>query len=123
MYDYDEIDRALFALPLEQPPAGLRESILAVTVHAPRPRPVVASIGVWESVGLGLAFAAMTTIVIAILTNAPIGHQAQAAAGVLVRTISSPATLLWLGVGAAAAFWASLPTFRPARNPARTNTA
>ena len=33
--DYDDLDRALMALPLEEPPAGLRESILASTIYAP----------------------------------------------------------------------------------------
>jgi hypothetical protein len=32
----DEIERALFALPLEEPPAGLHARILAATVHHPR---------------------------------------------------------------------------------------
>ena len=32
--DFDELDRALFALPLETPPPGLRESILNATVYA-----------------------------------------------------------------------------------------
>jgi hypothetical protein len=35
MYEFDEIDRALFALPLEDPPPGLRQSILNCTVNAP----------------------------------------------------------------------------------------
>jgi hypothetical protein len=32
----DEIERALFALPLEEPPAGLHARILAATINHPR---------------------------------------------------------------------------------------
>ena len=39
MYDSDDaLDRALFALPLEEPPAGLRASILLATAYRPAPR-------------------------------------------------------------------------------------
>ena len=58
MSDYDEhddLDRALFALPLEEPPAGLRASILRATVFA---GPAVASpLGRAETVGIGIALA------------------------------------------------------------------
>ncbi len=123
MYDYDEIDRALFALPLEEAPLGLREAILGVTIHAPRPRVAAAPIGLWESVTLGVLFAVLTWLSIEILTNPAFAHQALAALGIFGRTLESPATLLWLGLGASVALWLSFPSLRPARTTVRSDPA
>ena len=55
MYDSDDaLERALFALPLEEPPADLRGAILASTAYRP-----AAPFSVWEVAGLG-AVAAIT---------------------------------------------------------------
>ena len=63
-YDSDDaLDRALFALPLEEPPEDLRASILTATVY--RPVPVfaaweiaaigaVAAVGIWFAVVIAL---------------------------------------------------------------------
>ena len=49
MYDSDDsLERALFALPLEEPPSDLRASILAATAFRPAP-----PFGVWEVAALG----------------------------------------------------------------------
>lgn len=48
----DELDRLLFALPLEEPPADLRASILTATIYRP-PFPIKA----WEASLIGILVA------------------------------------------------------------------
>ncbi len=47
--DDEALEQALFALPLEEPPAGLRASILMATAYRPAP-----AFSVWELAGLGV---------------------------------------------------------------------
>src|SRR6202020_1163089 len=55
MYDSDDaLDRALLALPFEEPPSDLRGSLLPSTAYGPAP-----PFSAWEAAGLG-AVAAVT---------------------------------------------------------------
>ena len=60
--DFDELDRALFALPLEAPPPGLRQSILNATVYARAQAAAGPEIRTWELLAVGIALAAAPNI-------------------------------------------------------------
>ena len=113
----DELDRALFALALEELPAGLHDRILAATVyHAP------ALFRTWELWLLAAAVAIVGFVTFALLTAVPhLGDQLQSAIVSLVHALGlfSVATYAWLAVGASAV-WAisSLPLMPRARRAA-----
>ncbi|MGZ3497377.1 MAG: hypothetical protein ACXWNK_08100 [Vulcanimicrobiaceae bacterium] len=107
----DELDRALFALPLEEPPEDLRASILAATVY--RPALDATPFKLWEAWALGAVIAVVVWLCILIGGGAadsliawlkPLGETA-------VSTIIQPMTLLWIALGGAAAFWLSQLNF------------
>lgn len=111
-YDSDDaLDRALFALPLEEPPADLRASILSVTIYRPAPlfKP-------WEVMTLG-ALAAVVLWLVAVVvmgggdlflvTVETIGRRA-------LEAVSNYSTLGWIAAGGATAIWLSIFTgFQP----------
>ncbi len=105
MNDYDDaLDRALAALPLEEPPAGFRARVMTATVY--RPEPVVRGWEVWL-IGTLLAVAAWLTWLVA---SAP--HAGEQIAAGLTRVVQSAGltsdyTVLWLAVGVSAAWWIS----------------
>lgn len=103
MYDDDALDRALAALPLEEPPADLHARIMAATVDAPAP----AALPGWElwlvailsSLALWLAWLFVTT-----------PHAVERLTFAIDRIVesgglSSASTLLWVAVGVSAAWW------------------
>jgi hypothetical protein len=103
-YHDDDLDRALAALPLEEPPAGLHARIMATTVH--RPAPLVRTWEVWL-VGTLLAVAAW--LVWTFLTTP---HAVERVLGTLAATTDavgagSEWTMIWLAVGISAAWWLS----------------
>jgi hypothetical protein len=103
-YHDDDLDRALAALPLEEPPAALHARIMAATVH--RPAPLVRSWELWL-VGTLIAVAGWLTW---LLLSAP--HATERLIGVVSRTLetsgfTSEYTVLWLAVGVSAAWWIS----------------
>lgn len=104
--DDDSLDRAILALPLEEPPADLRASILAATVYRPEPPFTVAEvIAVASIVGILVWLSAWLAPLV----------------GVAVEAVFSNVTLLlWAGAGIAVAFWLefftrSQPIFIPLR--------
>lgn len=120
-YEYDAIDRALFALPLEEPPKGLRQSILALTVHAPSA--AEERIGWWESLALGLGLALAAFLAWSVVANPAFGAQIVAVLVTFGRVLSEPPMLAALTAGCSAVVWVSLMTFRPARVEVRSNRA
>jgi hypothetical protein len=103
MYNDDaELERALFALPLEEPPLDLRASILTATVYRPAP-----PFTVWEATLIG-AIGAILLWLIALIAmgGAPLFVDTLSA---IVTTVERPlyhvATLAWLAAGIATAFW------------------
>lgn len=109
----DEIDRLLFALPLEEPPADLRGRILAATVARP---PVL--FAPWELWVLGTALALAVWLTVGLLGAQPdpAVRIAAAAAGALRALLATGATTCyWLAVGALAAWTISQLTLMPRR--------
>lgn len=101
-YDDAKLDRALAALPLEEPPPDLRARILLATVH--RRMPIFQT---WELWMLGCALAACTWIVIALVaapqaSNETIRTVLSVVANVAVGLLN-PALAVWFGIGAIAA--------------------
>jgi hypothetical protein len=103
--DMDDLDRAIFALPLETPPRGLREAILRATVYAEAIAPT--AFGRWEIAGIGGALALALWFVI--LTVADRSLAATFSAGVydIARAFTDPTTLAWLATGGSIAVVAS----------------
>ncbi|HKU80999.1 MAG TPA: hypothetical protein VJP76_02430 [Candidatus Tumulicola sp.] len=108
MYDSDDaLDRALFALPLEEPPSDLRAAILASTAYRPAP-----PFGVWEVAGLGVLAALLVWLIASVAmgggnlflqTVSTIGSTTAAA-------LSNVTVLAWVAAGAVTAFWLTVFT-------------
>ncbi|MFN2528618.1 MAG: hypothetical protein ABR584_07865 [Candidatus Baltobacteraceae bacterium] len=97
----DDLDRLLFALPLEEPPRDLRASILASTIYRPS-----SPFKVWETWALGIVMAVGVWLCVMIAQG---GGQAFVATVALfgeffARFFVSSGTGLWLAVGGGIAF-------------------
>lgn len=105
-HDDDELERALFSLDLEEPPADLRASILAQTVYRV---PVSAGVRPWEVWLYGALCALLAWMLILVLRGAagPAVEEAGTFATQLVAFFSHPATLFWIALGGAATVWIS----------------
>jgi hypothetical protein len=105
-YTDEELERALFALDLEEPPADLRASILAGTIYRV---PVTATVRPWEIWLFGGLCAVLVWMLILVLRGAagPAAVQAEAFGTQLAVFFSQPANLFWIAVGAAASVWIS----------------
>lgn len=107
----DELERALFALELEEPPSGLRDSILAATIY----RPPVA-FKPWEVWSVGALCAVLTWLLVLVAqgsaTPAFTAFDSYINEGLML--FSQPATLLWIALGGGAAFWISQLNLTPA---------
>jgi len=103
----DELERAILGLPLEEPPEGLRASILLATAYRPAPAfsfVELATLGALGAVGLWL-------VVQLVLGGGTLFvHTISAIVSTVARPLSSVTTLAWLAAGAATAFWLSLFT-------------
>lgn len=101
-YDDARLDRALAALPLEEPPADLRARILMATVH--RRMPIFQT---WELWMLGCALAVCAWIAIALITAPQASNEAIRTVFSVVANVAlgllNPALAVWFGIGAAAA--------------------
>lgn len=100
----DELERALFALELEEPPADLRASILAATVYRP-PLPVKP----WEVWALGGACALFVWLLVAVSQGAAAPAMVTLS-GYLsegLKSFAQPATFFWIAVGGGAVVWIS----------------
>jgi hypothetical protein len=106
--DFDDLDRALAALPLEEPPAALHARILATTVYRAAP-----TIHAWEVWLIGTLVACGAWLVCAV-ASAP--HASERLVDAVTRAMASGLptpdyTVLWLAVGVSTAWWISLLTF------------
>jgi hypothetical protein len=105
-YDSDEaLERVLFALPLEEPPRGLRAGILAGTIYR-EPFPLKP----WEIFTLGAvcALAVWLVATVALGGGALLLQDVNLLATIAVHVFSDTTTLAWLAAGAATAVWLSL---------------
>ena len=116
--EFDDIDRALFALPLEDPPQDLRRSILALTVHAPIES--AERVSLWETLGIGLGLVLAAVLAWAVVTKPGFGAEIVEAVMAVSRGFANPATLAGIAAGCSAVVWVSLMTFRPARIEVRS---
>jgi len=115
----EDLERALFALDLEQPPADLRGSILAATVYR---APVIFK--QWELVLLGATLAVIAWIAFAIVTGGlpSLAGNIQDGVQTIGKALSNTVTLSWIAAGGAVAVWLSLwanPTQLVSRKIAR----
>jgi hypothetical protein len=116
--DYDDLDRALMALPLEEPPAGLRDSILAATVYAPPLESI--ALRTWEIVLIGTLLAVGSWLAIVLAQNEALTSQLIGGLQAVVAALAAPTTFLWLACGATVALGASLYNVVPRRVPVRS---
>ena len=110
--EFDALDRALFALPLEEPPAGLRTAILQSTVYRRHH-----AFPWWESVTFGALGAIGVWLIIAIVLGGGslFVHTVSAIASTAIAALAHGQAAMWLAAGAATAVWLSLFTgFQPA---------
>jgi hypothetical protein len=103
----DELERAILDLPLEEPPQGLRASILLMTAYRPQP-----AFSFLELAALGtLGAVALWLIVLLVLGGGSLFVHTLATIGsALSRTFSNVAIVAWLAAGGATALWLTLFT-------------
>ena len=103
----DELERAILDLPLEEPPAGLRASILLATSYRPQP-----AFSLIELVTLGTLGAVALWFIVLLVSGGDtlFVHTLEAISSVLSHTLSNAATLAWLAAGAATALWLTVFT-------------
>jgi hypothetical protein len=101
-YSEDDLERALFNLPLEEAPADLRARILHGTIYR-HAVPVRA----WEAWLIGGSVALLAWLLVLILRDGttPVIATFNAIAGTVLAVIAQPATILWIAVGGAVAMW------------------
>ena len=104
----DELERAIMELPLEEPPAGLRASILLATAHH-RPAP---AFSFYELAGIGTLGAIALWLIVLLVSGggALFVHTLATIGSVVLRSFSNVAFVSWLATGAAAALWLTLLT-------------
>lgn len=95
----DELERALRALPLEEPPAELRGRVLAAVAAPPQP-----ALRPWELPVLGTVVALAVWLCLVAPT---LGALARATG------LISLSTLLWCAIGLSSAWWISHLTLMP----------
>lgn len=108
MYDSDDaLDRALFALPLEEPPSDLRAAILAGTAYRSAP-----PFGVWEVAALGALAAVVVWLIVSIaMGGGGLFLQTVSAFGAAIAgALSNVTVLAWVAAGAVTAFWLTVFT-------------
>lgn len=109
----DELDRALFALPLEEPPADLHRRILAATAFRPAP-----TFRVWELWLLAAAVAVAGALTFWVLTSPPIAGMRIGDAiegGLRSLGLFSRSTYVWTAIGLSSVWWISKLSFMPVR--------
>jgi hypothetical protein len=111
-----EIERALFALALEEPPADLHARILAATIH--RPRQIFRTWEIWV-IGTLLAFMAWLTYLVFATPSAGDRLERLVAGGIEQFGLMLGSGLaLWILLGVSAAVWTSFVTFPQPRGRA-----
>jgi hypothetical protein len=125
---FDDLDEALFALELEQPPADLRASILRATIHDPAaaPAPVFAPSAAAAArysnpIPIGVAAAIAVWLCLAIFVDRGFASEIAEAIVGFGRLLGEPSTLVWLALGAAAAAAVQIADALPRRIAVRGN--
>ncbi len=110
--DFDDLDRAIAALPPEEPPADLHARIMAATVYRPAP-----AIRAWEIWLMGTLVAVAAWLLWTVASAPQAGERLVDAVtrAVADSGLVSDYTLLWIAVGASTAWWISLLSIPPSR--------
>jgi hypothetical protein len=111
----DELDRALFALPLEEPPADMHQRIMSATVlrTAPAFRP-------WELWLLAFAVVLVCVATAWIATSSPVAASRLADSIVSFMRgfgLFSRSTYVWLAIGLSSVWWISSLPFMATPRP------
>jgi hypothetical protein len=108
----DELDRALFALPLEEPPADLHRKIMAATVYRAAP-----AFRTWELWLLAGALALVGWLTFLMLSSHGAGGRFEDAfvAGLRALGLFSRSTYIWVAIGVSSVWWISSLSFMPVR--------
>ena len=103
----DELERAIAELPLEEPPEGLRASILLATAYRPAP-----AFSFFELAGIGTLGAIALWLIVMLVSGggALFVHTLATISSVVLRSFSNVAFLSWLAAGGATALWLTLLT-------------
>ena len=107
----DDLDRALFALPLEEPPADLHAKIMSATLLRTAP-----TFAPWELVLLAVAIVLTVAATTWMFTSSPGSvHRLGAAivGGMHEIGLFSRATYVWLAIGVSSVWWISSLNFMP----------
>jgi hypothetical protein len=111
----DELDRALFALPLEEPPADLHARIMSATVLRATP-----AFKTWELVVLGLMVLAVGGLTAFLFVTTPDAGERLAdwtVTGLRSLGLFHRATYAWLAIGISSVWWISSLTFMATPRP------
>jgi hypothetical protein len=110
--DDNELESAIRALPLEEPPAGMRASILLATAYRPAPAFSFLDLAVLGALGA----VALWLVVLLVLGGGSLFIQTLATIGSSAsRLFSNATTVAWLAAGGATALWLTLFTgYQPA---------
>ena len=105
-YSDSDLERALFNLPLEATPAGMRAAILTHTVYH---RDALPAVKAWEAWLIGGCLAAIAWLVVLVLRegSAPVISALNTFGSAILYVVSQPSTVLWIAVGGAASVWLS----------------
>jgi hypothetical protein len=105
--DDERLERAILDLPLEEPPEGLRASILLATAYRPVPAFSFLDVAVVGSLGA----VAVWLVVLLVLGGGSLFVDTLTTIGsTLSRFFSNAHVLAWLGAGGATALWLTLFT-------------
>jgi hypothetical protein len=105
--DDQDLERAILELPLEEPPEGLRASILLATAYRPGPAFSVADFALMGSL---LAVAVWLISLVVLGGGSLFVHTLAVLGSTLSRTLSNGAILAWFAAGGATALWLTLFT-------------
>lgn len=103
----DDLERAILELPLEEPPDGLRASILLATAYRPGP-----AFSFLELAALGTMGAVALWLIVSLVLGGGslFVHTLAAIGSAFSRSFSNTAVLAWLAAGGATALWLTLFT-------------
>ena len=117
--NFDELDRAIFDLPLATPPPGLRGAILRATIHAPQVAASIVPFSRYEIAGIGIALACATWLILAAIADHRFAAAMAASVYALVGGLTDPTTLAWTTMGGAIAALLTLANFSSLRRGIR----
>jgi hypothetical protein len=125
---HDELDEALFALSLEEPPADLRAAILQATIHAPAAE--LAFAPGWPSfertpnpIAAGVGAAILAWLCLAMFADRDLARTIADSIGAFVHVLGEPATIPWLALGAASVVAVQIADALPKRLGIRGGSA